>query len=328
MPTDFYFRLSTYLALALVCAAIGYAEFPILPEVGFITGVVILTLGVLFWLETRVELLSIPAANRLGLVIALGYAVWATFRITDEVRRPELVHLNWQLMVVSLFGPLLVTLLPAKLARREKHAGDYWALHLAGLVAAGLAAALGEDLVCFVLLGLYVCCAVWSLSLFYLRRAGGAIAPIPGKQAPAASAGVVDGHASGGLGRALAFTAAGVACAVPLYLVTPRSPADKLNLGRPRVEIGYAADQMIDLTRTGELRPNQEVAFEVDVEAGGRLVADLPTDLRWRGRLLGTYATGVWVQENVRLPQIQPRAKKYDPATRWSPPQLGPGSTP
>ena len=32
MPTDASFRFSTYLALALTCAALGYAEFPLLPE--------------------------------------------------------------------------------------------------------------------------------------------------------------------------------------------------------------------------------------------------------------------------------------------------------
>src|SRR5581483_11855825 len=131
MPTDFTFRLSTYLTLVVVSAAVGYAEFPVLPEVAFIAGGVVVALAVLFWLETRVELLTIPAANRLGLLILLGNFAWATFRIAQEVRDPEMLRVNWQIMGVALFGPLLITTMPAKLARREKHAGDYWFLHFA-----------------------------------------------------------------------------------------------------------------------------------------------------------------------------------------------------
>lgn len=321
MPSDFTFRLSTYLTLALACAAVGYAEYPLLPEAAFIAAGVIIALIVLFRLETRVELLSIPAANRLGLGIGLAMFTWAALRIASELRRPELLNVNWQLMAVAMFGPLLMTLMPAKLARREKHAGDYWGLHVAALVAAGLAGALAEDPIGYALVGLYAACAVWSLSLFYLRRAAGAIDPVPGRS-PSPRVTVVAESPGFGLRRALGYVAIGIGIAVPLYLITPRSPADKLDLGKPRVEIGYAADQMIDLTTTGNLETNQQVAFEVLAQhADGRPVTDLPPDQRWRGRMLRHYLSAVWHPGDFRLPSVEPIAQNQIP---WTPPRLGP----
>ena len=73
MPTDASFRFSTYLALALACVALGYAEFEMLPEVAAFGVLAVIGLGVLYFLESRVAFLSIPAANRLGMVIGLVY---------------------------------------------------------------------------------------------------------------------------------------------------------------------------------------------------------------------------------------------------------------
>jgi transglutaminase-like putative cysteine protease len=215
-----------------------------------------------------------------------------------------------------------MTLMPAKLARREKHAGDYWGLHAAGLASASLAGALAEDPVCFILIGLYAVCAVWSLSLFYLRRAGGAIPPVPGKPTGPPVADVVGSFSAGWLRRALVFTVVAVGFALPLYLITPRSPADKLDLGKPRIEIGYAADQMIDLNHTGNLQANREVAFEVTAVENGHPKTDLSPQQRWRGRMLRRYTGAVWQASDVRLPGIEPTARTAFP---WSPPRLGPG---
>ena len=84
------------------------------------------------------------------------------------------------------------------------------------------------------------------------------------------------------------------AIAVPLYVLTPRSPAEKLSFGQPRVEIGFNADQMTDLSQTGELKSVDEVAFEVTAEENGRPKTNLPGDQRWLGRMLRDYAKGVW----------------------------------
>jgi protein-glutamine gamma-glutamyltransferase len=37
MPTDFAFRLSTYLSLGLACLRLGYPEWDLLPEVAGFT---------------------------------------------------------------------------------------------------------------------------------------------------------------------------------------------------------------------------------------------------------------------------------------------------
>jgi hypothetical protein len=318
MPTDFAFRISLYLTFGFVTMAVGYAEYPFLPEVAFIAAGVLVGLVVLFYLETQVELLSLSAANRLGLIVGLANFIWAAFRIANEFRTPELSHLNWQVMLVAIFGPLLLTLIPAKLARREKHAGDYWGLHAAGLVAAALAGALAEDAIGLALLLLYAACAVWNLSVFYLRHAGRAIPPVPGSAPRSAFGGVIGGVPTNGL-LALKFVGLGLVVAVPLYLFTPRSPAEKLDLGKPRVEIGYAADQMVDLTQTGDLEPNRQVAFEVRAWRGETPWNDLPLDVRWRGRTLRRYFNGTWQPGEMRLPVIEPLARNAVP---WNPPEL------
>jgi transglutaminase-like putative cysteine protease len=118
-------------------------------------------------------------------------------------------------------------------------------------------------------------------------------------------------------------TAAG-AVAIPLYLLTPRSGFDKLELGQPRVEIGYAADQMIDLNHTGELAVNPAPAFAVwATEGDGRPKEDLNPDQRWRGAALAAYDKGVWRRTvEVEFPEVAAMAARV---SAWSPPDLGPG---
>src|SRR5262245_8315743 len=191
MPTAAAFRLSLYLTLALSCAALGYAEYAVLPEVAFFAAAVFVALAVLYRLETRVELLSIPAANRLGLIVGLSILVWAALRIIRELRNPEMPNMNWGVLGVAMVGPLVMTLMPAKLARREKHAGDYWWLHGLALATAALAGAMAENVVTFILLGLYAACAVWNLTLFYFLRTSGSVLPVPGQPPGVPVAGVV-----------------------------------------------------------------------------------------------------------------------------------------
>src|SRR5215831_17496218 len=163
MPTDTAFRLSMYLTLAFSCAALGFAEYDLLPEVALIAGGVLIALVVLYRLETRVELLSIPAANRLGLVLGLANFVWAAFRLLRELKDVQMLNTNWAIMSLALVGPLVMTLMPAKLARREKHAGDYWWLHALALATTALAGTMSDDPIVIVLIALYAASAVWSL---------------------------------------------------------------------------------------------------------------------------------------------------------------------
>lgn len=332
MPTTNVFRLATYLTLAAACACLGYAEAGLFPEVGFFAVAVIVCLAVIYHLETRIELLSIPAANKLGVVIAVASAGWVTYRIVREVRQHEYAQMGWQLLLVALFGPVLMMLMPAKLLRREKHVGDYWGLHAAGLAAVGLAGAIAEDPACFVLMGLYAVCAVWGFTLFFLARVTGDVPPIPRKdlspddEQPTLASPVVarPGRGRTELSRVLLWTAAAAGVAVPFYLLTPRSAAGKLDFGKQRIEVGYAADQMVDLNRTGNLNTNRDRAFEVEATRDdGSPKDDLPSDVRWRGTTLAKYANGTWARgDDYRLPDNR---HTIQPPAPWVPPNLGPG---
>ena len=116
---------------------------------------------------------------------------------------------------------------------------------------------------------------------------------------------VADGGPRSWLGSTLALVAIALGLVVPLYLLTPRSPATKLEFGKARIEIGYAADQMLNLNQTGELKANDQIAFEVQAELDGQPYTSLPADLRWRGRVLRRYANGEWHLGDVLMPGVQ-----------------------
>jgi hypothetical protein len=212
--------------------------------------------------------------------------------------------------------------MPAKLARREKHVGDYWGLHGAGLTAAALSGALAEKPGSFILIGLYAAAAVWNLTLFYIRRSAGKVLAIPGHTAPVLAGVVASRRVRYGLLAALGLAAVAAAFAVPLYLLTPESPGGKLDLRRSRVEIGYAADQMIDLNQVGDLEENEQVAFELTATVNGAPKTDLPGEQRWRGRMLRRYSSGTWQPGDTPLPGVD---RTPSTPTEWSPPNLGPG---
>ncbi len=320
MPTDSTFRLSLYATLALACLCVGYAEHELFPEVPYIAAGVITALIVLYQLEGRVPLLTIPDANRLGLVVGLGNLVWAGYHLLKSFQKQEMSKVPLQLLIVALFGPLLMTLMPAKLARREKHVGDYWALQGAGLVAVCLSGAMTEDTVSFVLIGIYAVVAIWSLMLFYLHRSSGTIPLIPNRPSPPPLDGVlVNGPPRFGLGNAIGLFLIASAFAIPLYLYTPVSSASKLDFGKPRVEIGFAADQMVNLNHTGNLEGNPAPAFEFFAEDAKGPRSTLPPDILWRGRVLRQYANGTWQSGDSPLPSISGATASVSP---WEPPQL------
>lgn len=326
------FRLSTYITLAIACAGLGYGESAMLPEVGVFAIVVILALAVIYRLETRVRLLSLSEANRLGGAIALVAILWAGFRVVREVNRGEFEALGWTVFFVSLMAPLLMAAICAKLMRREKHAGDYWFMHAAGLASIVLAGAMAEETGMVVLTAAYALTAVWSLLHFFLARSNGAVPLIPvwkvSSNAEQARLPIQSISVDAPAGRrsrflfAAIWTSLAAVLALPIYLVTPRSKFSKLDFGQPRIEIGYAADQMIDLTQTGDLRENPETAFEVDAEDNaGRPKEDLNPDQRWRGTVLVTYAKGTWRRDaQIQFPTVPLTPR---PAGPWIPPNFG-----
>lgn len=328
MPTDASFRFSTYLALALACVAVGYAEYPLLPEVVAFAALAVVGLGVLYFLESRVTFLSIPAANRLGMAVGLVLMMWGAYRIKREVDTAEFINMGWHMLIVAMCGPLVMLAIVGKVARSDKHAGDYWTLHGVALAGVGLACAFAEEPACFVLVGLYLVAAVWSLTLLHLGRARGSIPPVPGGRMPATKTVAVSADPTGhrtDFRLAVLWAVVAVAGAVPLYLLTPRSAAGKADFGKPRIEIGYAADQMVDLNRTGPLSTNTEPAFEVIATyPDGAPKTDLRPDQRWRGnKTLRQYANGEWKHVEWSAPAIRGPLAPLTPA--WTPPDLGPG---
>jgi transglutaminase-like putative cysteine protease len=300
------FRLSNCLPLAIASIALGYAESSILPEVGIFAGLVLLALGVAYRLEPRVPLLNQADANRLGGVIGLIAILWAAFRCIREAKTGEFTQLGWTAFIVALIAPVLLAAVVALLLRRDKRPSDYWFMQAAGLTAIVLAGAMAEETFLLVLTAAYAICAVWFLFQFHAVRRG---TPPTGTYLGAAA-------------LAVGFAAV---LALPLYVLTPRSNLGKLEFGQGRVEIGYAADQMIDLTQTGELRENPEAAFEVAAtHPDASPKEDLPGNQRWRGALLITYVNGMWRRDGQVTFPTAPTTKW--PAGGWSPPDLGPGS--
>jgi transglutaminase-like putative cysteine protease len=326
MPTDASFRFSTYLTFALACVTIGYAQSDLLPEVQVFAALAVVGLGALYFLESRVALLSIPAANRLGMAITIVYLMWVAYRVKREIDYHEFSTMGWHTFVMAMCGPLVMVLLVAKGARGDKHAGDYWTLHGMALAGIGLSAAFAEEPVGFVLVGLYLAAAVWSLKLLHLGRARGAIPPIPGGKQPATKAVAVAADPTGhrtDFRPAVLWALVAVGLAVPLYLLTPRSEASKADFGKPRIEIGYAADQMVDLNRTGPLKVNTEPAFEFGAAfPDGTRKTDVNPDQRWRGKVLRGYSNGEWKPTDAPALAIAPLARRTEV---WAPPELGSG---
>ena len=318
MPTDFAFRFTIYLSLALACACLGYAEWDYLPEVSVFTGVVAVALVASFRAEGRFAL-SLRAANLVGGILALVAVGWIAHHWRHD---QSLIHtLPWPAGLLPYLGPVVMGVLAAKLFR-PKHVGDWWVMQGLGLAGVGLAASLTEDAVFVALLGLYAVAGVASLSLFYHRRAAGLIPPVPpadprpgpldlaawfpwlfgrGTAAPVVAGPPPDRIAPAArfaqpqVAKALGWLGVAGLVALPLFFATPRANETPWRLNRARGEVGYAPEGPVDLTRSGSLQPSREMAFEVTArDAAGKPVDDLPLDQRWRGVHYIDYSNGRW----------------------------------
>lgn len=328
MPSDYLFRLSTFLTLGLACACLGYAEWAYLPEVTIFTLVIGVGLIAAFRAEGKFEL-SLTAANWVGagiFVLAVGW-IALHWRIDTS-----LIHtLPWPAGLLPFLAPLVMILMPAKLFR-PKHVGDWWALHGVGLASVGLASSLAEDVGFLILLSLYAIVGIWSLSLFYQRRTAGLVAPVPQAKEEAGlldlgawfpwllgrgnASPVVAGppetrmdllqrsrHRHWYMPRSLGWLAFAFIMALPLFLFTPRSESARWNLSRGRAEVGYSPELTLDMSRTGELLGSQELAFEVTVKDQlGNPVDAFTPEQRWRGTAYVEYASGKW--NRTTLPNI------------------------
>jgi hypothetical protein len=326
MPTEFAFRVSTYLTLALACACLGYAEWDLLPEVTGFMGVVLVLLIVSFKYEGRIEL-SLARANALGLGIAVVGVAWLAVKWTTPATG-LMADLSWPTNILPYAGPVLMVLIPAKLFR-PKHVGDWWAMQGVGLAAVGLAAAMADDELFVALLCLYLFFAVLSLTQFYYRRSGGAVAPPPNVR-PGPRPTVVFAQSNVNpdapppyrfaAGRSLRWIGAAVLLAAPLFLLTPRSGVPSWGLSSKRVEVGYNPEQTLEMNRLGDLQTSREVACDVTAEwLDGRPMNDLDPNSYWRGKAYRGYENGRWTVGRITagmLARFQPR-RGGDPADAW-----------
>ncbi len=304
MPSDFAFRLCTYVTLGLSCLTLGYSEWDLLPEVTFFTALVIVLLAVSFLVEGRWAL-DLRQANRMGFVIGCVAVLWVGFQFI----RPSggLIYvLPWPASLLPYLGPLLMVLMPAKLFR-PKHSNDWWAMHGIALVAVALACAITDDGFFATLLILYAISGVLSLALFFARWNAGLIPPpaseanntppalvqITGRNRPAART----------LREAAIWTLAAMTIALPLFFAAPASPGAKWHLSvKGSAETGLSGERIIDLGRSGTVRTNRDVAVEFTVtRPDGQPHDDVGAILKTRFRAAAyfDYQSGRWSQDST-----------------------------
>ena len=333
MPSDFAFRLSTYLTLATACACLAFSEWDLLPEVTVVAGLAVVLLVVTFRIGPRFEL-SLTAANRVGLGIAVVAGAWIAYQF---VNKNSLIYtLPWPVSLLPYIGPLMMVLMVAKMFR-PKHVGDWWALQGMALATAGLAAAMAESAAFGVLLTLYAVAAVWSVTAFYFRRTAGAVPPVPDTD-PGPAPEIVTPPAATAWAEVrgpVGWVLAAVAVAVPLFLLTPRSGAPRWSYTTGGMTTGLSGDQTVDLTREGTVEGSAEVAYEVRAaDRAGRPLDDLGPAQRWRAIGFNQYNRGRWTRTDAGLPLASrsrvpiPRGNEGDgppPPEPVVPPDLGPG---
>lgn len=286
MPTAFAFRLSVYLTLALSIIALGYSEWDYLREVTVFSGFILLAMLLAFEMDRRGRHLSLFWANLVGGIIFLLAAVWLGRHYFEH---DSLMNtLPWPAGGLPFLAPLLMTLIVAKLLR-PKHNGDWWALYGISLCCIGLAVSLQEDFTFVIIILIYAAVGTWSLTLFYFQRA-----VTDGTRSVAE----IDRIGRRQAGRSLRWIVLAGLVAVPMFFLTPRTQGVSWELfSRGKIETGLPHDGTPDLSRTGQLTPSREIAFEVYASRpDGRPVQDLSPAQRWRSAAYVEYQSprGLW----------------------------------
>jgi transglutaminase-like putative cysteine protease len=282
MPAVRSFHISLYLSLALAVLSIGVAGGDLLPELPFVTGFSLALLGIGYYREGRWEL-SLRAANMVGLGLGAVLGLWAIFQV---VRPPTGLSetLPWPASALPYLAPVLMILIPAKMLR-SKHMGDYWAMHVLGILAMALACAMASDGAFIMLFAMYAVAFVWSLTAFHLYRELG---PERGREP-------LRGGRWRGARRALVCSIVAGAAAIPLFWATPRTGSQwELGINTRGRMTGFS-DGPLDMNTSGPVAVNQEKVFEVYAEdASGQPILDLPPDQRFRGMHRNFYLGGKW----------------------------------
>src|SRR5262245_47000249 len=162
------FKLSFFVTLGLACACLALAESFFLWWMGyFLVGTLVL-LAVAYRAQGRWAL-SADAANRLGMLIAIGSAFWILYNLPHSEEDLLAAEIPWPAGLLPHLGPLLILLLLVKLFR-PKRLTDYWVIHTIGLMMVTLGCVLAAEPLFGVLVILYMAALLWSLALFYLVR--------------------------------------------------------------------------------------------------------------------------------------------------------------
>ena len=296
MPPVRTFRTALYLSLGLAVFGLGLASGDLLPEIPYLTALVLVLLAVAYYLEGRWQL-SLRDANIAGLGLAGLLLLWGVFQF---VRPPTGLNdmLPWPASALPYLAAVLMILIPAKMFR-PKHSGDYWAMHGLALAAMAMACALAQDGAFALVFGLFAVTFVWSLAGFHLYREAGPL----GAERPL----------SGGRWRALRpailWAALTGVIAVPLFWATPRTGSQwELGLNSRGRSTGLS-EGPVDLNTTGPIEVNQERAFQVYAEdRNGNPFLDLPGDFKFRVIHLQTYDAGRWGRNQFSSLQIADRA--------------------
>jgi hypothetical protein len=299
MSLDRAFRLSFYLTLALACACLGYAEYPLLPEIALLVWPMGLVLVAGFLLEGRWSMSS-GLANVVATGIAGVVALWTLYRLVNPpIGAAEGAPLPVRLL--PHLGFLLIVLMLALLFR-PKQLSNYWFLFGICFVAVALACALDSDVVFGLLLLAFLASGMWSLAIFYLwcglRFPGWARQGANGLEARA----VPVPWRGFGIWQAVRRCLLIATLAFVFFSLTPRASVYPWDMGgRSNVFQSGLGEPVVDLNRTGTVRLSENVAFEVQAkDAQGLPKLDLDPGQRWRSLTLSSYENGRWFNHGGR----------------------------
>jgi protein-glutamine gamma-glutamyltransferase len=308
VPLTTAFRMSFFVTLALACACLALAETFFLWWMGyFLVGTLVLVC-----LAYRYEgrwLLSADAANRLGMIIAIGAAFWILAKLPRSEEDLQATGVPWPAGLLPHLGPVLLVLLLVKLFR-PKRLPDFWVIQTIGLMMVTLGCVLAAEPLFGALLVLYLSSLVWSLALYYLVRgqamngwglgaAGSAsAATVPLFVAPGTEGLAPPPWRVLGLGRVARWAGVMVPLGLILFLVAPRQdnfqwePKQLTRAMKGIMRTGF--DSGMDLNRVGKIEMSDEPAFEVEARDAQGPKLDLNPETRWFVQTLDYYFQGRW----------------------------------
>jgi hypothetical protein len=314
MPLTTAFHLSFYVTLGLASACLALAETFFLWWMSFfLVGTLIL-----LWLAYRWEgrwALSADAANRLGMVIAIGTAFWILYNLPHSEEDLMAAEVPWPAGLLPHLGPLLILLLLVKLFRPKRQT-DYWVIHTIGLMMVTLGCVLAAEPLFGVLLVLYLASLLWSLALFHMVRETGRhddkvtrwqVDKVTGSQdddlflSPCHLATLSPcplPWRALGLGRVSSWTAMVVPLGLGMFLIAPRQdnfqwePKQLTRAAKGILKTGF--DGGMDCARVGKIELSEDPAFEVQAMDRRGPKLDLDSETRWSMQTLDFYYQGHW----------------------------------